>query len=78
MKFKCLPNSIKGEKRCQQCADRNLECQRIIPGMGARVSPKHVRMDLTMPDLEDASRRVVVSENVWEGIGGLGIDLNKT
>lgn len=74
MKFKCLPNSIQGEKRCQQCADRNLKCKRNIR-KPARfgVSPKHVGTNLTVAP-EDASRkendssRVVVSKNVGTGV----------
>jgi len=86
MKFRCLPNSIEGEKRCQQCADRNLECKPIIPPKSTRfgVSPKHARVDLIMSDPEDAPRNkddsscVVVSNNVGAGAAGLGLDLNKT
>ena len=52
MKFKCLPNSIEGEKRCQQCADRNLECKPIIlhKPTGFTISPKHAGIDLMMPE----------------------------
>jgi len=80
MKFKCLPNSIEGKKRCQQCGDRNLECKRTSPPRPTiGVSPKHFQKDLAMPDPDGAPRgdssRVVVSKHV--GGSPLGLTLGK-
>jgi hypothetical protein len=84
MKFKCLLHSVEDEKRCQQCVDRNLQCELSIgKGPRFRVSPKQCRMDLAAKEEEEpeeASRsgtsHGVISKNI--GGGSLGTDLNLT